>query len=541
MSFLEMLFGQKEPDEGKILIWTLKDKASAWFDTAEAAAVYVEKRKNQDIYVGCGLSPEDFGRNKRCPASKVIGLPGFYADIDIADKVHKKQNLPATMDEAIDLLSGHGFDPTVIVDSGHGIHAWWLFNEIWDISDYEERSKAATLSRRLFHTLQNRFSVKGWDIDSVFDLARVLRIPGTMNRKSEPKMARTLVSNGNRYEPMDMEEFFDPEAAERPQGLFEERVDADFVINQNANPPLDKLEALRDVDPKFNKSWLGTRKDLASPSEFDLSLANYAVQAEWSDQEIVNLIIAFRRIRGHDMKKALRPDYLKSTIMKARAPVVERQQMAEANAKAKEEMAEAKGEGLAEIVSKHLGINILGVKKYMVEPPTYTIETESGAVDIGGAENIIEQRLFRKHIFATTDHLIRKFSNVKKKGITWDEIAQGLANLAEKIEVGPDGTDSGEVRSWFVDYLETVDLEKDINDAAITRSPVIHGGKVLIFLPRFMTWLAQRYGVKMTNKAVAAKLRKCGAAHKIIAVVVDGRNTTRSVWALPEEYGAYVG
>ena len=297
--FLDCIFGDKEPDEGKILIWTLKGKHSKFFDTAEDAIVYVNTKADQDVYVGCGISPKDYGPSKRCLANQIMGLPGFYADIDIADPVHKKQNLPQNLDQAIALVTGYGFDPSIIVDSGHGIHAWWLFKEVWDLSEDSERQKAGELSEQLSITIQNRAKQKGWVIDSVFDLARVLRIPGTMNCKSEPVSATLIDCNKNRYEPMDLEEFFDSGPLQVQLSLITAARHGDgFKIKPDAEPPSRKLEALKEIFPKFAQTWGGNRKDLPSPSEYDMSLASFAAQADWTDQEIVNLIIAFSQDMG---------------------------------------------------------------------------------------------------------------------------------------------------------------------------------------------------------------------------------------------------
>jgi hypothetical protein len=546
--FLNLLFENKEPDEGFILIWMLEGKRSTWVRTASEAVEFVSHNSEQDIYVGTGISPTDFGKvgfKKRCPADLIIGIPAFYADIDIANPVHKKERLPKTLSQAIGLVKGYGWDPSMIVNTGHGIQAWWVFNEIWDLSEDEEREKAARLSKRLSTTIKNRCQKKGWDLDSVFDLSRVLRIPGTLNCKSEPIRAELIDVNGTRYEPSDMAEYFDPDVSQREQGASKSVVIGEFTIDPQANPPLDKLDALREIDPKFDQSWKGTRSDLASPSEFDLSLASFAAQAKWSDQEIANLIIAWRRIRGHDLKKALRQDYLVKTIEKAKVSTAEQnaeQALTDNSGDSEDADREALRTALSSLFQK---IEVRSIKKFMTDPPSYTIETDKGSIDLGGVNGLINQYRFVEHIAAATGKLLRGFpdgrTKNKPKGVPyWRDVAQGLLNLCEEVEVGPDGTDDGEVRSWLVAYLESNELEKTLEDAAISRNPVIHDGEVVIFLAQFITWLGQRFGIKFTSKIIATKLRKYGAKPKAPPVVVAGKKTTRSVWALPEPYARYV-
>jgi hypothetical protein len=63
-------------------------------------------------------------------------------------------------------------------------------------------------------------------------------------------------------------------------------------------PPGSKFYALTEAEPLFKASWEMKRKFPSSKdsgSEYDLSLAVFALQANWSWQETVNLLIAFRR------------------------------------------------------------------------------------------------------------------------------------------------------------------------------------------------------------------------------------------------------
>ncbi|MCZ2149643.1 MAG: hypothetical protein LC126_17935 [Bryobacterales bacterium] len=64
-TFLRSLFAEK-PHEAYVLIWTLADKRSHWFREIDRAAEFVESARGRDIYVGVGLSPQDFGPSRRC-------------------------------------------------------------------------------------------------------------------------------------------------------------------------------------------------------------------------------------------------------------------------------------------------------------------------------------------------------------------------------------------------------------------------------------------------------------------------------------------
>jgi P4 family phage/plasmid primase-like protien len=94
-----------------------------------------------------------------------------------------------------------------------------------------------------------------------------------------------------------------------------------LTLNANAQPPQEKFDALCQIEPRFKHSFEHKRKDMLdqSASSYDLSLATFAAQATWSDQEIANLIISHRRKYDDDVDKALRQDYQSRTIALARA------------------------------------------------------------------------------------------------------------------------------------------------------------------------------------------------------------------------------
>jgi hypothetical protein len=191
-----------------VLVWTRKGaiKRSHWFSVsqlpeAESILRPFSTPDAGDVYVGAGLSSEDFGPNKRCPADAVAGITGLWADVDVKGKSHKKANLPETIDEGRELARSLGVLPTEEIHSGHGLQAYWEFSTPWIFRDEADRQKAADLIRRFQALLREKAKVKGWEIDSTYDLARVLRLPGTWNHKTaNPAPVRVLTSGGPRYE-----------------------------------------------------------------------------------------------------------------------------------------------------------------------------------------------------------------------------------------------------------------------------------------------------------------------------------------------------
>lgn len=108
-------------------------------------------------------------------------IPGLWLDIDVAGPNHAQTDLPPTIEAAEQLLAEFPLPATVVINTGGGLQAWWLLNEPMPASE------ATTILSRWGATWSERGHAKGWHIDNVFDIARVMRLPGTTNRKNIPR------------------------------------------------------------------------------------------------------------------------------------------------------------------------------------------------------------------------------------------------------------------------------------------------------------------------------------------------------------------
>jgi hypothetical protein len=165
-----------------------------------------------DTYFGVGLRRETMTPEaaKRGTKRDVRYLPGLYIDIDIGSTGHKSQvPCPADCNEAITLLAAVPLEPTAIVNSGYGLHVYYLFPELFDIDDVGGRPGpgAARLAEyeRVLDALQSRIitaaASKGLHVDNTAEAARVLRVVGTRNYKvlTDPKDVVMLDAAGPRY------------------------------------------------------------------------------------------------------------------------------------------------------------------------------------------------------------------------------------------------------------------------------------------------------------------------------------------------------
>ena len=330
-TFLAALWGNPPPSE--ILVWMLPQKLSRWYLSFDHLNQDMAAYPERDVYTGVGYPAPGTTKllsNFRGEAVDIGAIPGMWADIDVLHPLHKKPNLPPTREQALATLAKTLFEPTIIIDSGHGIQAWWLFDKPWIFEDQEaDNREAQKLAQWWNREVKSLYAAEGWDIDSVFDLARVLRVPGTFNNKDPENRApvTTIKEDGPRYKRLQFLEKvpadFRPTLSVNRSRLSNEVNGHDFLMSPDAEPPHEKLMALLDVDPKFRTTWMGDRSDLKdqSPSAFDMALASMAIRADWNDQETIDLMIAWRRKHGKKLK--LREDYYSRTIAKARASVAE--------------------------------------------------------------------------------------------------------------------------------------------------------------------------------------------------------------------------
>lgn len=194
LDFFRELYGQCK--EGWLTIWTRQDKRTQWFPVTKLEEASETARRlsseGKDVYFGIGLRREPVYKEKdgrkylvRGENTDVIAIPGFWIDVDVAGEAHKKQSLPPTVKDALQLFTFLPYAPSIVVNSGHGIHAYWLFNQPWYF-DEADRSRAEKLIGRWQLLIRKEAAKRGWELDNTADLARVLRVPGTTNYKADP-------------------------------------------------------------------------------------------------------------------------------------------------------------------------------------------------------------------------------------------------------------------------------------------------------------------------------------------------------------------
>ncbi|MEI8376804.1 MAG: hypothetical protein WCJ35_28650, partial [Planctomycetota bacterium] len=127
-----------------------------------------------------GDSVRSRGEYARGNETEVKAAVAFVVDIDATKPEH---NYP-TQPQIIDALAEMPLAPSIIVVSGKpdgGLHAYYLFDTPFIIGTDANRKRIKSISKRWQELL--RAKLAPYELDSTFDLVRVLRPIGTTNKK----------------------------------------------------------------------------------------------------------------------------------------------------------------------------------------------------------------------------------------------------------------------------------------------------------------------------------------------------------------------
>lgn len=313
LRFLELLYrGKPEPS---VIVVTPKASNGSWarshfVRSPQDALPYVLGAV--DVYTR--ITPIAQRPQKgRGNADDSIALPSVWAEFDVNGTPNGRGGVVSgafpDLDAATEIATGI-LEPTMLVNSGGGLHGYYLLERMLPLGSTEDRARARALVQgfqaRLRTEAHERFGVR--KLDSTHDLARVFRPPGSMNGKGEtPRPVQLLDDGGPRYTV--------------------EQIDAETICVEDP-PPTDAGEAstecVREIlDRHEDLAKLVARKGPkpgdGSPSTWDFQLGCRAAEHGYDDDALASLIRHARRVHGED--KGEREDYVERTIAAVRKRV----------------------------------------------------------------------------------------------------------------------------------------------------------------------------------------------------------------------------
>jgi P4 family phage/plasmid primase-like protien len=137
----------------------------------------------------------------RCRAEDVSRLAAVWIDIDFKGTgVQSAERAHELIDLITDLIS---VPPTAVVYSGHGLQPYWAIDPEEDFTQV----RGAGILSRWGAFVRWVAASQGGQLDSVFDLPRIFRAPGSINFKDQPIAVRTEFPEN--WRPLSLDELDD--------------------------------------------------------------------------------------------------------------------------------------------------------------------------------------------------------------------------------------------------------------------------------------------------------------------------------------------
>src|SRR5262249_21728526 len=127
--FLQELFARK-PAELYIWLWCRPVARSAWFRDIDESAAYVLAHPELDIHVSNALAATDLGPyGGRGQTEMPAGIVGLCADFDFGPGRTQGKFYQQASAAIVAQLEIGPLPPTLVLDTGSGVSAWWLFDD----------------------------------------------------------------------------------------------------------------------------------------------------------------------------------------------------------------------------------------------------------------------------------------------------------------------------------------------------------------------------------------------------------------------------
>lgn len=219
----------ESPDAKRMtaIFFTLDQVFTAW-DGVFAELEKANRTQVSNVHHCCGprFQKPKKGHGKN---SDVSHLTCAWVDVDFNGQETIVRKL---FSDSVEDLRKQDLGPTYIIESGHGLHGYWLFDQIYPVAD----------ARPIVCGLQDFFKIA----DAVNDPRRVLRLPGFINLKDpkHPAWCRVVEKNGKRFSILDFKDFV---AEPRPTAdeAEEAKTKAEVPITVSRDPKVE--EAMKGV------------------------------------------------------------------------------------------------------------------------------------------------------------------------------------------------------------------------------------------------------------------------------------------------------
>lgn len=139
----------------------------------------------------------------RCKAEDVTRLSAVWIDIDFKDTgIQSAERAHELIDLITDLIS---VPPTAVIHSGHGLQPYWAI----DPEEEYTQGRGAGVLARWGAFVRWVAASQGGQLDSVFDLPRIFRAPGSTNFKDVNAPVKVVSEFAENWRPLSLDELDD--------------------------------------------------------------------------------------------------------------------------------------------------------------------------------------------------------------------------------------------------------------------------------------------------------------------------------------------
>jgi len=520
---LQALFHSMPSDHYFVVFCLPSRKSRAYRNITEALGDpwLAQRVAEEDVYVSMGTRRKQPMGWARGNSDGVDSICCLWCELDArGSKQNEEHDSALTVEDCEQIAGRLQPPPSFLVRSGHGVHSYWLLEAPLAITD-ENREEVTTVLQRFQKSHIARQLEAGNRPDSVFDLARVMRLAGTVNRKRPEALERVMMLNTEPYVTYSWETLRNlttasvernmpssvPNSKDCPCGVasLREGVVIPERFDLTAQKLRNELEWLTRASRKVDDAMHNIPPD-CHIHDMVIALAYMGRNRKGSDpydehnmaitQHAAELAALHRQIHGKRLEKIMRTDYFNLMMGKIWARMADEDRREEL---ALDPIADSRERTLKNL-SELLEIPVLSVVKTGSDTRVteFVINVDSpqnkGRVSIGSGGDL---RKFDSAAAAFVDCANHDLPPTLRR--SWPGIVRGLLSVTEFQEAaGPDDMLLEQLRAYLNEGKNVATGPQRIFSAARAQRPYAHqknssGGLcVCITLLDLQRWINKR-------------------------------------------------
>jgi hypothetical protein len=511
--FLAQFYGDAVSKEARFALWTKHNRAHAWLGGVDFVDSKIDAKK--DTYFTMGLYPR--GITKRTQ-DNVLGIRGVWLDVDCGDKQTGQKYFPTpedALDWVTDELTGMW---SYIIHSGGGLHVYLMFDETLWIETDEDRIFAKKLVKAYHRWASSRCP---YDIDSLIDLSRIMRLPGTAHTGNNA-LCHVADESGVEIAASDLFEKLPEVELDETSHLSE--IDGEVDLDELKT----KLQMVKEQDNTFDLTWKRQRRITdKSPSGYCLSIANQMVMAGFKDGEIVAALKIWRQSQTDGKEK---PDewYLR-TVAKARSASKDDILGQRVEDAVQDDNTDIKMTQLSAVFGREfIGITKRVTPEYKgrAEKCVYKVELEGCSFMVPSTSVLLNQNQMKAIAFEDATVVMAYLKPAK-----WNNFLQLLLQVMETVEEEVEGNLAYNIEQELKSFIRKKSENMHAVDDLSAWDPMkilVEGDMVYFAWPTFKMHLASG-GYNVSNKELASLLKGLGCSSRQFS----DRARTR-LWCAPK-------